>query len=196
MALFGKKKRSIDDLLEDIAALSEEEKNSLVSMLTKQETEQEEVKEPIEEPSEEVEVEQEETVEEEPSEGALESDPVEQEPVAEQEEVVGEVEEVEETPAMEVEEAMDNAPTETPEPIRDETHATNYDDVIAAQAARIDSLEALVAELKQTVETVVSNQDNKNFGVSPNADFNDDEQNLRRDAILQSYAPRRYDQYK
>lgn len=193
MALFGKKKRSIDDLLEDIAALSEEEKNSLVSMLTKQETKQEEVKEPIEEPSEEVEVEQEETVEEEPSEGALESDPVEQEPVAEQEEVV---EEVEETSAMEVEEAMDNAPTETPEPIRDETPATNYDDVIAAQVARIDSLEALVAELKQTVETVVSNQDNKNFGVSPKADFNDDEQNLRRDAILQSYAPRRYDQYK
>lgn len=178
MALFGKKKRSIDELIEDIAELSEDEKSKLLAMLN---GENQEVEEPVEVVSEEVE--QEETVEEEPSEGDLENDPV-----AEQEEVVDEVEEVEEV--------MDNAPTETPEPIRDETPATNYDDVIAAQAARIDSLEASVAELKQTVETVVSNQDNKNFGVSPKADFNDDEQNLRRDAILQSYAPRRYDQYK
>ena len=191
MALFGKKKRSIDELVEDIAELSEDEKSKLLAMLNgeNQAEEQPVEEEPVEEVSEEVE--QEETVEE-PVEEVTEEEPIEEE-MAEEEPV----EEMGEEEAMEIEQAMEQAPTETPEPIREEEQAQpqNYDDVIAAQQARISSLESMVAELKETVERVVANQDNKNFGASPRADFSEDMQTSRRDAIFQSYAPRRYDQY-
>lgn len=186
MALFGKKKRSIDELIQDIAELSEDDKNKLLAMLNGENQAEEEL---VEEVSEEVE--QEETVEE-PVEEVTEEQPVEEEVVEEEP-----VEEMGEENAMEIEQAMEQAPTETPEPIQEETQAQpqNYDDVIAAQQARIDSLESMVNELKATVEKVVENQDNKNFGESPRADFSEDMQTSRRDAIFQSYAPRRYDQY-
>lgn len=198
MALFGKKKLSIDELVKGIQELSEDEKNKLMSMLTKTEAPVEEVVEeteametPVEEEqeapmaSEEVEeVEQEETVEE-PTEEETTEEPLTEAPMEEDtmEEIVEE-------------EVVDNSPTDTPAPVEEPAASQNYDEIIASQNARIDSLESVIKALKETVDKVVANQDNKNFGVSPKANFDEDLTVSRRNAILQGYAPRRADQYK
>lgn len=201
MALFGKKKRSFDEIMQDVESLSEEEKNELLSRLQSK---------PVEEAAS-AETENVETAENNPPETAEQGEEpqaAEQtedaeatetaEPVAEAVETTEETETAAEEaptepPAEETVETTSDAPLETPQP--EEQTGTNYDELIAAQNARFDSLESQIAALKETVEKVVANQDNKNFGYSPKANF-DDVQTSRRDAILQGYAPRRADQYK
>ncbi len=195
MGLFSKKKLSFDEILSGVEALSEEEKLQLIAKLQPQEEQsQEKVEEttveesePAEEISETEETATEEATPAEPSETV-------EEPTAESEA---------EPVAEETMEVVDPAPTETPTPEAvekteqsEETQAMNYDEVISAQAARIESLESQLSALKETVEKIVANQDNQNFGHSPHADFDDDVQLSRRDAIMQAYAPRRAEQYK
>ena len=195
MGLFSKKKLSFDEILSGIDALSEEERLQLIAKLQPQEEQsQEKVEEttveenePTEETSETEEPVTEEAPPAEPSEPVDEpSEDAEAEPVAEEET-----------------EVVDPAPTETPAPETveqteqpEEAQTMNYDEVITAQAARIESLESQLSALKETVEKIVANQDNQNFGHSPHADFDDDVQLSRRDAIMQAYAPRRAEQYK
>lgn len=191
MSLFGKKKLSLDDILNGIEDLTEEERAQVLAKMQPQEetVEQEEVA-----TDEAVEDGAEETTEtsaegEEPAESnepEEESAPVEEEPTPTEETDDGE-----EAPAP-----VSEAPLETPTPETEESEAKNYDEIIAAQDAKINSLESQLSALKATVEQIVSKQDNQNFGHSPRANFDDDVSKSRSDAIFQSYAPRRADQYK
>lgn len=214
MALFGKKKLSLDEILKGINDLSEEDKAKLgdhMKDLYKAEDEREidkiesekadnaekadekenEVKEESEEIGKDVdEIETEVAEDKSEDEGSFNdnSDPALENP--NNVEKVESEEEVEEVP-------MTEAPIETPNTQVEGTQgASNYEELIAAQSARIDSLEGVVSALRETVEKIVENHDNKNFGYSPKANFEDDVPMSRRDAILNSYAPRRADQYK
>lgn len=198
MALFGKKKRSLEEIMQDIEALSEEEKNELLSKMQPEKTEtSEEAPEPA------VEEENDKTVENETLEETETPEASTEETAETAGEAAGPTETETEAPAEEVPteepvetiESVPDTPLEKPQPEEQQTGG-NYDELIAAQNARIDSLESQLSALKETVEKVVANQDNKNFGYSPKANFDDDVQTSRRDAILQGYAPRRAEQYK
>lgn len=195
MALFGKKKLSLDEILKGIAELSEEERAKVLSSMQggdsapapdEGEQEAEETKEPVEE-TEEAAAESESVELEEPSDG--ETEILEQETESETEAGA----EMEET--LEGTEPMAETPAESPQ-VEESAQGPNYEELFQAQTARIDSLESQVNELKGKLENVVANQDNQNFGYSPKANFDEDVQTSRRDAILQGYAPRRADQYK
>lgn len=198
MALFGKKKRSLEEIMQDIEALSEEEKNELLSKMQPEKTEtSEEAPEPA------VEEENDKTVENETLEETETPEASTEETAETAGEAAGPTETETEAPAeeapteepVEMIESVPDTPLEKPHPEEQQTGG-NYDELIAAQNARIDSLESQLSALKETVEKVVANQDNKNFGYSPKANFDDDVQTSRRDAILQGYAPRRAEQYK
>ena len=198
MALFGKKKRSLEEIMQDIEALSEEEKNEL---LLKMQPEKPETSEEAPEPA--VEEENDKTVENETLEETETPEASTEETAETAGEAAGPTETETEAPAeeapteepVEMIESVPDTPLEKPHPEEQQTGG-NYDELIAAQNARIDSLESQLSALKETVEKVVANQDNKNFGYSPKANFDDDVQTSRRDAILQGYAPRRAEQYK
>lgn len=69
-------------------------------------------------------------------------------------------------------------------------------ELIEAQTARIDALESQLFAMKELLDSIVTNQDNQNFGMSPQADFSDDARSLRSSAVLQGYAGRRANDYK
>lgn len=197
MALFGKKKLSLDEILRGISELSEEERAKVLSSMQggdsapapdEGEQEAEETKEPVEE-TEEVAAESESVELEESSDG--ETEMPEQETESETE--AGDEIEMEEL--LEETEEMAETPAESSQ-VEESAQGPNYEELLQAQTARIDSLESQVNELKAKFENVVTNQDNQNFGYSPKANFDEDVQTSRRDAILQGYAPRRADQYK
>lgn len=203
MALFGKKKLSLDEILKGIAELSEEERAKVLSSMQggdsapapdEGEQEAEETKEPVEE-TEEVAAESESVELEESSDGETEipEQETESETEAEAEVEAGTGIEMEES--LEETEPMTETPAESPQ-VEESAQGPNYEELLQAQTARIDSLESQVNELKGKLENVVANQDNQNFGYSPKANFDEDVQTSRRDAILQGYAPRRADQYK
>lgn len=201
MALFGKKKLSLDEILKGIAELSEEERAKVLSSMQggdsapapdEGEQEAEETKEPVEE-TEEVAAESESVELEESSDGETEIPEQETESETEAEVEAGAGIEVEES--LEETEPMAETPAESPQ-VEESAQGPNYEELFQAQTARIDSLESQVNELKARLENVVANQDNQNFGYSPKANFDEDVQTSRRDAILQGYAPRRADQYK
>ena len=200
MSIFGKKNLSLDEILKGIESLSEEDKAKVIESLQPS-TEPEEptpVEEtPVEEPVEEVEeveaVEETEMPEEEATEAVAEDVQGMEEtedamPVEEMD--VEPMEEVEEIP-----EPMPENPMETPEPEMQQANG-NYDELFAAQTAKIDALESQLAAFKETLETVLKNQENQNFGYSPKADFSEDTHSARMDAVMQGYAPRRAGQYK
>lgn len=170
MSLFGKKKLSLEEILKGVESLSEEEKAKVLAKIQGE------------------------------PESSSAPDATETEaPISEEEEEsVG----IEESPSSGESEPVTEAPTEempmeTPQTEETEDPAgTKYDELIAEQNAKILSLESQIAAMKETIEKIVSNQDNKNFGYSPKANFDDDAQLSQRDAIYQSYAPRRADQYK
>lgn len=186
MALFGKKKRSLEEIKQDIEALSEEEKSELMVSM---QVVSEETEAPVNDPAPAVEEGNKETVE--PEEAVTAEEPAE---------VVEETVEPTENPVEEtMTDTVDTTEMETaldePQPEEQQPNG-DFGELLAAQNARFDSIESQLAALKETVEKVVANQDNKNFGYSPKANFDDDVQMSRSDAILQSYAPRRADQYK
>lgn len=200
MSIFGKKNLSLEDILKGIESLSEEDKAKVIESLQPS-TEPEEptsveetaVEEPVEEIEEVEAVEETEMPEEEATEAVAEDEQGMEEteetmPVEETD--VDPIEEVEEIP-----EPMPENPMETPEPEMPQANG-NYDELIAAQNAKIDALESQLAAFKETLETVLKNQENQNFGYSPKADFSEDQQATRMSAVMQGYAPRRYEQYK
>lgn len=69
-------------------------------------------------------------------------------------------------------------------------------ELLEAQTARIDALESQLSAMKELLDNIVTNQDNQNFGMSPQADFSDDARSLRTSAVLQGYAGRRANDYK
>ena len=180
MALFGKKKHSLEEIMQYIAALSQEEKDELLSKM-QDVSENNETSE--EEPAPVEQEEKEETVES----GETSPEETENQPVEPADEVATEK-------AVETEEPMPETPMETPQP--EGKTGVNYGELIAAQDAKIKSLEGVITELKKTVETIVENQDKQNFGYSPHASFDDDAATERRNAVLEGYAPRRAEQYK
>jgi hypothetical protein len=188
MSIF-KKKRSLEDIEKDILELSEEEKSALLNKLQgSNEEKTEEVAESEMDDGESVT----ENVEE------SESEQTEEMPVETTEE------QSEEAPSEEVVESVDvsleeDNPTEEPvEESVEEMHAqqNNYQELIEAQNSKITSLESEITALKETVEKIVSNQDNKNFGYSPSANYSNEEQSSRSEAIMRGYAPRRLENYK
>lgn len=203
MALFGKKKLSLDEILKGIAELSEEEKEKVLSSIQGGKTETAPVAEGQETEAAEETMDESESVElEEPTsenEGnEISSENTETEPTTEEsEDVSGEeiVTETDSTEAVLDVETTAELPAESPQ-AEETAQVPNYDELIQAQTARIDSLESQLEEFKARLERVVANQDKQDFGYSPKANFDEDVQTSRRDAILQSYAPRRADQYK
>lgn len=69
-------------------------------------------------------------------------------------------------------------------------------ELLEAQTARIDALESQLSAMKELLDSIATNQDNQNFGMSPQADFSDDARSLRTSAVLQGYAGRRANDYK
>lgn len=199
MAIFGKKKLSLDEIIKGIEDLSDEEKAQVLSAV--------QPAEPVEEPVEEaVPVEGEEPMTETVEETESPADSGEVEETQESEEVVEPTEEtmsvekegapVEETEAVEELDVMPDAPTETPESTEPETETpNNYDELIAAQNARIDSLESAISTMMERMEQMVINFDNQNFGYSPQ-NYGEEESSSRMSAVMQGYAPRRFGQYK
>lgn len=180
MAIFGKKKLSLEDILKGIADLSEEEKATVLSSIQENKTEY--------------------ASEENETDSGVEE-------IVESEETESPAETVEETAETNVEETeveesgtpvpMAETPTETAQVEESiQEHDQNYDELFAAQNARISSLESQLASFKETLENVVTNQDKQNFGYSPKAHFDEDNSSSRYDAVMQGYAPRRADQYK
>lgn len=206
MSLFGKKKLSLEEILKGISELSEEEKAKVLSSM---QTANESVSETLDQETgkEEVSVEAtQEPVGEVPMHEGTEStegtdaESEETESVSVSAEESGESESAidaeNETPAS-VEETVPEAPMETPQAEEQTEQAgENYSELIAAQNAKIESLESQVTALAAKLETVVTNQDNQNFGYSPKANFDEDNSSSRYDAVMQGYAPRRADQYK
>lgn len=200
MALFGKKKLSLEDILKGISELSEEEKATVLSSMQEHSAEQVSETNEMESVAEEsVATEQAAESEEAVDESAAPADNVEETESA--------AEAVEETTETNVEETegeegdstapMAETPMETPqveEPA--EELGQNYDELFAAQNAKIESLESQLTALKETLENVVTNQDKQNFGYSPKAHFDENVDTTRMDAVMQGYAPRRADQYK
>lgn len=154
MALFGKKKRSIDELIEDIAELSEDEKSKLLAMLNgeNQAEEQPVEEEPVEEVSEEVE--QEELVEETPKE-EVQSEPVEQEG--------------KEEPVQQEEENAEEVLPES-ESATDEMANDNRDEIIHQLVDKVNGLSEQIKgllDLKELMEEYTSKQAD-NFGFKGN----------------------------
>lgn len=191
MSIFGKKALSLEDILKGIESLSEEEKSQVLKtlqpeqVLAKNESDNETPDNESENVNEEATTqgEESESVEEVETE-TNESNDLEETSETESEEVGEEVETETETP-------METPETETTEAVNN-----NYDELIAAQSARIDSLESQLTAFRETLEKVVENQDKQNFGLSPKADFNEDVHAKRMDSVLNGYAPRRAEQYK
>ena len=196
MSLFGKKKRSLDDILQDIQALSEEEQAQL---RVKMQGEPAPDARPEPDPSTEAESKTEESSVEDA--GQTESADVEPqtsdgepaEPSATEE---APSEEAEGEPAQEEETAppVPAEPLDTPQP--EERQSGNSDELYAALQAKYDSLESQFKEMQATLEKIVAKQDNQNFGYSPKANFEEEGASSRMDGVLNGYAPRRADQYK
>lgn len=199
MAIFGKKKLSLDEIIKGIEELSDEEKAQVISAV--------QPAEPVEEPVEDAALFQgEEPMTETVEEAESPADGEEVEEVQESEEVEAPVEEtapieeegapVEESETLEELDVRPDVPTETPESTATETETpNNYDELIAAQNARIDSLESAITAMMERMEQMVSNFDNQNFGYSPQ-NYGEEESSSRISAVMQGYAPRRFEQYK
>lgn len=200
MSLFGKKKLSVEDILKGIAELSEEEQATVLSSMQKHNAESASETNDTHAVAEES-VEAEEVVENgEPTNESTESaDSVEEtelptETVEETTETNVEETEVEEGDSTE---PTAETPTETPQSEEfAQEQGQNYDELFAAQNARITSIESQLTALKEKLENVVANQDKQNFGYSPKAHFDENVDTTRMDAVMQGYAPRRADQYK
>lgn len=194
MALFGKKKLSLAEILKGVEALSEEEKEQVLSAIQQSE----EAVEPELEKAEtaEVEVEENEGEPVEEIDGEMTESEEVQEPFDEAEVDMME-EDVEEPVEEPVEEnPMPDVPSETPEANQTEEGEHNSDELVAAMNARMDSLESAVNALMERLEQVVMNQDKQNFGYSPSKNFGGEESSSRMSAVMQGYAPRRAEQYK
>lgn len=206
MSLFGKKKLSLDEILKGIETLSEEEKAKVLAVI---QGANEPVKETESAPVDEEAVGAEETADTANAEDvaevtsgdiedteASEGETFEPEPPVKQTE--NEAETGDEVASEEiVEEIEPDAETPMEAPQADaESAGNNYEELFAAQNARIESLSSEITALKELVEKVINNQDNQNFGYSPKANFDEDISASRMDAVMQSYAPRRAEQYK
>lgn len=188
-------KLSLEQILQGINELSEEDKAKVSEMLNGAPEETA----PVEEETETVEM-TEETPEENVEEVEGETEEFAEAPQEEVEEVSEETAPVENVDVAEDVNAMDemaDAPMETPESTATEETAApnNYDELIAAQTARIDSLESALSTLMERMEQIVSNYDNQNFGYSPN-NYQDEDNSSRMNAVMQGYAPRRAGQYR
>ncbi|MBQ5930436.1 MAG: hypothetical protein IIX02_06560 [Clostridia bacterium] len=200
MSLFGKKKLSLTDILKGIEDLAEEEKEQVLSVLQPAETTVEEVEEltPVETMDEAEEIENGEVDEvQESEEGTTES--VEEMPVEEAGETDVEsslpVDDMQGAEEVEEYETIPDVPTETPEAMAETSTPINYDELIAAQNARIDSMESAISTIMEKLEQMVSNFDNQNFGYAPQSG-DDDNTMSRMNAVMQGYAPRRAEQYR
>lgn len=200
MSLFGKKKLSLTDILKGIEDLAEEEKAQVLSVLQPAETTVEEVEEltPVETMDEAEEIENGEVDEvQESEEGTTES--VEEMPVEEAGETNVEsslpVDDMQGAEEVEEYETIPDVPTETPETMAETSTPINYDELIAAQNARIDSMESAISTIMEKLEQMVSNFDNQNFGYAPQSG-DDDNTMSRMNAVMQGYAPRRAEQYR
>lgn len=187
MALFGKKKLSIEDIISGIEALSEDEKAQVLSAIQTTETVEENAVEETEttpETEESIEMTEDEEVVE-PSEGDMQEEGQEQQAQPIENEMI------------ENQDVMSEVPTETPESTAAgaEQAPNNYDELIAAQNARIDSLESAISTMAERLEQIVENYDKQNFGHSPQY-CNEEESSSRMSAVMQGYAPRRPEQYK
>lgn len=161
MALFKKKKTTLEELIESINSLSDEEKQSLKDMLDNpQETTEEET--PIETTEETTE-----EVEEATEESGEETEIVEEETTVEEEAPI------EETTEEVVEEEVDEeAPQETTEEVTEETPEETTED---APTDNIRELYTMIEELKKVVEGLAARinaeDENENpfeaFGISP-----------------------------
>lgn len=205
------KKKTVEDILSEIEKLDEAERARLLETLSggADEAVEEEPQETPEtepqtgetptdgqtdEPTAESPAEGEQTPETEREESAetAEAEPPEEEPTEEnaqtEEPPVSEEPIPEEPPAEEP-----SAGPVPPEPIPTEDKSK---ELIEAQTARIDALESQLSAMKELLDNIVTNQDNQNFGMSPQADFSDDARSLRTSAVLQGYAGRRANDYK
>lgn len=153
---------------------------------------------------------------------AVEAEPQER---PENEPQTDETEEVGQTPETELEESAATAETELPEETATAENTATEDvtvpeeppaeepstepvqaepipaedkskELLEAQTARIDALESQLSAMKELLDSIATNQDNQNFGMSPQADFSDDARSLRTSAVLQGYAGRRANDYK
>lgn len=204
------KKKTVEDILSEIEKLDEAERARLLETLSggeeageaepqeQPETEPQTGETPTDgqtdEPTAESPAEGEQTPETEREESAetAEAEPPEEEPTEEnaqtEEPPVSEEPIPEEPPAEEP-----SAGPVPPEPIPTEDKSK---ELIEAQTARIDALESQLSAMKELLDNIVTNQDNQNFGMSPQADFSDDARSLRTSAVLQGYAGRRANDYK
>lgn len=200
--MFGFKKKTVEDILSEIEKLTDEEKSRLIGALNgAPEGSEAGDSLPVEEDSEAV---AEETAEEPPaaSEENPENPPADIETGAD-----GETGEEGGENASMPQESIEEPPTaESPaEEIVPETESVsesashsedNMRELVESQTAKISALESELAALKETIDNIVANQDNQNFGLSPTADFGGDESFERRDAVLRGYAGRRANEYK
>ena len=160
MALFKKKKSTLEELIETINSLSDEEKQSLKDMLDnpQETTEEESTTETTEETTEEV--------EEATEEGGEETEIVEEETTVEEEAPEETTEEIVE------EEVDEEAPQETTEEVTEETPEETTEE---APTDNVRELYTMIEELKKVVEGLAARinaeDENENpfeaFGISP-----------------------------
>ena len=197
MALFGKKKLSLEEILDGISNLSDEDKGKVMEMLN---GETAEPTEPTEETSEV------ENIEETPSENKQENEPAEE--VSEFGEMasdnVGEAEEgieptestgpmVEEPTNEPVSEEPTTEPTEVVEQSPEVKEQEQEQD--DAQTARLQALEEQVASLTEKLEQALSMLDNKDFGLNPSVPEGGGQDHSRMSAVMRGYAGENSNKY-
>jgi len=172
--MFGKNKtKTAEEVLDIINGLSVEEKTKLLSALTSVEAEGEAQTE--ERGEEDVTAEQTET-------------DVLDESVGEQEHLDGNED------SQSAEDRIDEA--EEAEEVSDEPEVKNDDeDRYAALTARIDALEAMFNEYRQSQEQAVEEERDQDFGMSPSTPDGGQEDNDRYKRVMRGYAKNNSNQY-
>lgn len=184
MALFGKKPMTAEEIIKAIQSLDESELEKVISALSGEES--------AEEPAGET---------EEPEAPAESTEAEGEEPAAEEQEQetagepAGEVQEPESAPEeAEAETGEETAQTEEEPPEEtDAEHEAETEETEAANA-RIAALETEIASLKEMMENIVSQLDDKPFGQSPTPpQAEEDEED---DRIMRSYYGAGYNRAK
>lgn len=187
MALFGKKPMSAEEIIKAIQSLDEGELEKVVSALSKEQPAEESAKKDPEVPEQSASAETEEG----------------EEPAAEEaaEEFAGEDAAEAETPKSPAPEEVEpedaepeeeSPPAEPPEETDGEHEAEN--ELVEAENARLAAMEQEIAGLKEMLEHVVSQLEDRPFGQSPQppaADPDDDD-----DRIMRSYYGAGYNRAK
>ena len=129
MALFGKKKRTLEEILEDIKALSAEEKDTLAAKMAESDTAEPEAA-PAETPAE------------------PEAETVDEAPEVHEVAEATETDEVTETPEVAPEVAPETDPAAVPEVETDPVENDNTAEMVKTLTDRVTALEGVISELK------------------------------------------------